>query len=121
MSGPVFNPKPSQGAEASGPNQPVPSPGPVFHPEKPIPILATSADVVGKGDLINGVYGGSKKQTGVVGESETFAGVSGDGPVMGVWGTSQAGDGVVGNGRRGVVGESPTFQGVFGHSTENAG
>ena len=86
-----------------------------------IPILPSTAQFKAEGDLINGIYGSSKKQTGVVGESETFVGVSGDGPAMGVWGFSATGDGVVGEGRRGVVGESRTFQGVFGHSTENAG
>lgn len=117
MPGPLFNPtSPSSTAGAH------PSPTTAtFDPSRVIPISPSSADIVGKSDLLNGVYGGSTKQTGVVGESETFIGVAGSGLLVGVNGTSETGDGVVGTGRRGVVGESKTFQGVFGKSTDNAG
>lgn len=90
-------------------------------PNKPVPIRPSTAEFSRTGDLINGLYGGSKKQTGVVGESETGTGVAGSGPKVGVYGESEHGDGVVGTGRRGVVGESQFFQGVFGKSIENAG
>ena len=123
MSGPIFNPnKPVPAAGPSpNPNIPIPTGGPVFHPDEPVPIRHDTAAFVQKSELLHAIFGGSKNQTGVVGESEKFIGVSGDGPVVGVNGTSETGDGVSGTGRRGVVGESQTFQGVFGHSVENAG
>jgi hypothetical protein len=94
--------------------------------------------VVGESKEFQGVFGHSDENAGVVGESQGMhavfgithagrsAGVYGtndtrDGRAQGVLGESQAGDGVVGRGRRGVVGESKEFQGVFGHSDENAG
>jgi hypothetical protein len=133
MSQSTFNPSgtiPAAGAKSTH-DVAVPAGGAVFHPDKPVPILPTSAHFSAVDDLINGLYGGSKKQTGVVGQSEAFTGVSGDGPVMGVSGTSENGegvngsstngDGVVGTGRRGVVGISATFQGVYGKSIDNAG
>lgn len=94
---------------------------PAFDPNKPVPIRPSTAELSRTGDLINGLYGGSRKQTGVVGESETGTGIAGSGPKVGVFGDSETGDGVVGTGRRGVVGESRSFQGVFGRSVENAG
>lgn len=123
MSGPIFNPNkpvPAAGPNPS-PNIPIPAAGPVFHPDEPVPIRHDTAAFVQKSELLHAIFGGSKNQTGVVGESEKFIGVSGDGPVVGVNGTSETGDGVSGTGRRGVVGESDTFQGVFGHSRANAG
>jgi len=123
MSGPIFNPNkpvPAAGPNPS-PNIPIPAGGPVFHPDEPIPIRHDTAAFVQKSELLNAIFGGSKNQTGVVGESEKFIGVSGDGPVIGVNGTSETGDGVFGTGRRGVVGESDTFQGVFGHSKTGDG
>src|SRR5690348_17043688 len=116
MSGPTFNPNnPTSGAGLE------PNPNTVLHPDEPKPILPTTAATHGIGGPINGVYGSSKTQIGVIGESEEDIGVSGMGPIIGVNGTSATGDGVFGEGRRGVVGESEAFQGVFGHSTENAG
>jgi hypothetical protein len=91
-------------------------------PNKPFPILPSTAVVKGISDSINGVYGGSKTQVGVIGESDTSIGVQGHGAVIGVFGfTGDSGDGVVGNGKRGVVGESRLFQGVYGRSAMNAG
>lgn len=109
------------------PTKPVPDAGPfalsttALKPTVTEPVLDSTADIVGQSDLKNGVYGGSKKQTGVVGHSDSFMGVAGDGPFIGVNGFSENGDGVVGTGRRGVVGQSFSFQGVFGKSTQNAG
>ena len=109
------------------PTKPVPDAGPFAHSttslkrDATVKVLDSTAEVVGQSDLKNGVYGGSKKQTGVVGHSDTFMGVAGDGPFIGVNGFSENGDGVVGTGRRGVVGQSFSFQGVFGKSTQNAG
>ena len=123
MSGPIFNPNkpvPAAGPKPS-PNIPIPAAGPVFHPDEPVPIRHDTAAFVQKSELLHAIFGGSKNQTGVVGESEKFIGVSGDGPVVGVNGTSETGDGVSGTGRRGVVGESDTFQGVFGHSKTGDG
>lgn len=99
----------------------IPTGGPTFPVDKVPPIRSSTAVVSHIGDLISGVYGGSKKQIGVVGESEAYIGVSGDGPNTGVYGNSDGGDGVYGSGRRGVVGESRDFQGVFGKSKANAG
>jgi len=123
MNGPIFNPNkpvPAAGPNPS-PNIPIPAAGPVFHPDEPVPIRHDTAAFVQKSELLHAIFGGSKNQTGVVGESEKFIGVSGDGPVVGVNGTSETGDGVSGTGRRGVVGESDTFQGVFGHSKTGDG
>ena len=123
MGGPLFNPNdpiPSAG-HIPDPKVPIPAGGPVFHPNEPVPIRHDSAAFVQKSELLHAIFGGSRDQTGVVGESEKSIGVSGDGPVVGVNGTSENGDGVFGTGRRGVVGESQAFQGVFGRSTENAG
>jgi hypothetical protein len=123
MNGPIFNPNkpvPAAGPNPS-PNISIPAGGPVFHPDEPVPIRHDTAAFVQKSELLHAIFGGSKNQTGVVGESEKFIGVSGDGPVVGVNGTSETGDGVSGTGRRGVVGESDTFQGVFGHSKTGDG
>ena len=120
MSGTVLNPKKQIPAVGTSSVE-VPTGSPIFHPGDPVKILSSSAKLVGIDDILNGVYGFSKTHTGVVGESGLSIGVSGDGPGIGVWGNSETGDGVVGNGRRGVVGESKTFQGVFGKSTDNAG
>jgi len=73
---------------------------PTFHPDKPIPILLSTAEVVGKGDIINGVFGGSKEQIGVIGQSEKSIGVFGDGEQEGVFGISTNGIGVHGKGGR---------------------
>ena len=123
MSGSIFNPNksvPAAGPNPS-PNITIPAGGPVLHPDEPVPIRHDTAAFVQKSELLHAIFGGSKNQTGVVGESEKFIGVSGDGPVVGVNGTSETGDGVSGTGRRGVVGESDTFQGVFGHSKTGDG
>jgi hypothetical protein len=117
MGGPIFNPGEPQ---KLGPNIPIPAGGPVFFPDRQVPIRHDTAVFVQKSEFLHAIFGGSKNQTGVVGESEKSIGVSGNGPI-GVWGTSETGDGVSGTGRRGVVGESDTFQGVFGHSRANAG
>lgn len=123
MGGPILNP--NEPIPAAGPNpspkKPIPASGPVLFPDEPVPIRQDTAAFVQKSEFLHAIFGGSKNQTGVVGESEKSIGVSGDGPVIGVNGFSETGDGVFGTGRRGVVGESPTFQGVFGHSVENAG
>ena len=114
MSERIFNPSKPPPAIDTGTSE-------TFDPDKAVPILPGSAHFVAKGDLVSGIYGESQKQTGVVGLSATFVGVAGHGPQIGVEGTSESGDGVVGTGRRGVVGLSPTFQGVFGKSTDNSG
>jgi len=98
---------------------------PILNPNKPIPILPSTAEVVGKGVLINGVFGSSKKQTGVVGESETFIGVSGDGPFVGVNGTSEDGTGVLGESEGqdgiGVHGKGHKLAGLFEGKVEVTG
>lgn len=122
MFDPIFNsktPLPGTGVNPE-PKLPILTGDSTIQFDTEIPILPNMAKVVGEGGAINGVYGSSKNHIGVVGESETFAGVWGDGRI-GVFGNSRIGDGVVGNGRRGVVGESFEFQGVFGLSTQNAG
>ena len=100
--------------------------------------------VVGSSDVYQGVYGVSRDNAAIVGESANFhavfgithsplAGVfgasdtDGDGVAgsaksgRGVNGVSETGDGVHGTGVRGVVGESQTYQGVYGNSRANAG
>lgn len=88
-------------------------PGPDFGTDKHRldPLLLSTAEFSKTGDLINGIYGGSNTQTGVVGESKALTGVFGMGPSSGVSGFSAAGDG--------VVGESTTGVGVRGVSETN--
>lgn len=90
-------------------------------PNGPIKILQSTAHTVIKEPDLNGLYSFSAQHTGVIGESGTDIGVWGEGPIAGVIGNSESGDGVVGSGKRGVVGESRDFQGVFGRSTFEAG
>jgi hypothetical protein len=108
MPGPIFHP-----------NQPIPgiAPNPLFgspvlHPNAPPRIGPDNAKLVERSDTVNAIYGFSKSYVGVIGES------GGD---TGVEGRCETGDGVYGTGVRGVVGESRKFQGVYGTSTENAG
>jgi hypothetical protein len=91
-------------------------------PNKIFPVRLDTAAFVKKSDVLNGIFGGSVNQIGVVGQSVKNTGLWGDGPT-GVYGTSSTatGDGVSGFGRRGVVGESVDFQGVYGHSRQNSG
>lgn len=85
---------------------------PVF-PNDPSPALLNDAKVVGDGGLINGVFGSSKTQTGVIGLSERGIGVSGDGAQNGVVGFSRTGIG--------VFGESPDGIGINGKGGRLAG
>lgn len=85
------------------------------------PVRPSTAQYKVEADLVNAIYGHSKKQSGVVGASDSYSGVLGIGPVAGVEGNSEKGDGVAGYGVRGIYGESAGYQGVAGHSTLNAG
>src|ERR1035441_10604522 len=72
--------------------------------------------VVGISDTQAGVSGTSKDWNGVRGDSINQAGVAGISTnFVGVWGESQ------GAGQPGVFGKSPTWQGVHGESTNQAG
>jgi hypothetical protein len=98
---------------------------PIFNPKKPVQARTSYAEVVGKGVLTNGVFGSSKKGTGVVGESETYIGVSGDGPFIGVNGTSEDGTGVLGESGGqdgiGVHGKGHKLAGLFEGNVEVTG
>src|SRR6266542_1404871 len=95
MGNPIFNPNEPRPGLNPGPGPA----GPVLHPEQQVPVQHDKAAFVQKSELLNAIFGGSKNQTGVVGESETF---------LGVFGHSRA--------NAGVVGESEEFDGVFGMS-----
>jgi hypothetical protein len=96
---------------------------------------ASGRGVVGVSDAGVGVWGANRAGravvgavdedgTGVWGEVKTGTGVVGvvhEGGGAGVSGRNDAGDGVLGVGRRGVVGMSDTYQGVYGKSRDNAG
>lgn len=86
--------------------------------------------VVGESETFQGVTGTSRDNAGIVGESQNFHAVFGishssnNGGVFGVNVSKdgkEQGFGVIGIGRIGVTGESKTFQGVLGKSTDNAG
>ena len=88
-------------------NEPIPV---LIHPwsksdfkwDKPTPVLPRHAKLIVEDDILNGIYGSSQQHTGVVGVSGRFIGASGDGPFIGVNGTSETGDGVVGESKNGV-------------------
>lgn len=85
--------------------------------EKPPKVLNSTADTVGKGDDINGVYGSSKQRTGVFGYGERYAGVQGNGLIYGVNGYTDTGVGVLGESKTGVGVQSTSETGVAMQST----
>jgi hypothetical protein len=87
----------------------------VFDPTKPFPVLPSTAEVVGKSELKNGVFGSSRAQTGVIGQSETFIGVSGVGKLIGVSGESGGAEGI------GIHGKGGRVAGLFEGNVEIMG
>jgi len=97
----------------------------VLNPNRVVEVRLDTAQVVGKADLINGVFGSSRTQSGVVGLSENYVGVSGDGRFMGVSGTSRSGTGVSGESNSaqgvGVHGKGGRLAGLFEGNVEVTG
>lgn len=99
--------------------------GNAINPAKTVEVRLDTAALVGKADLINGVFGSSRRQAGVVGVSESFVGVSGDGRFIGVNGISRNGTGVSGESDSafgiGVHGKGGRLAGLFEGNVEVTG